>query len=215
MFHKYPRIPHVIGSKGTGDDLFAETPRGSFSAYEKLDGSCVGITMSSNNVLQFMNRGGFIEEKRPHEQWGALKRWAYKNYNKLYSIFKKTPGIIIFGEWLWAKHTIYYNRLPDYFIAFDTWDPKSGFLPLHPNNYIKTLVSASPIGGTDSIARWLKDQDYRPSYGDQFEGFIFRSIDDYSIRYKYVVFQVGKTHWYELPVTQNRLSSSFSRNVLL
>ena len=31
---------------------------------------------------------------------------------------------ILFGEWLYAKHSIDYNNLPDYFMAFDLYNKK-------------------------------------------------------------------------------------------
>lgn len=31
---------------------------------------------------------------------------------------------ILFGEWLYAKHSIHYTQLPSYFIAFDLFDKK-------------------------------------------------------------------------------------------
>jgi len=30
--------------------------------------------------------------------------------------------LLLFGEWMYAKHSIHYTRLPDYFIAFDVFD---------------------------------------------------------------------------------------------
>ncbi len=33
-----------------------------------------------------------------------------------------SPGWILFGEWCFAKHSIYYDKLPDWFLAFDVFD---------------------------------------------------------------------------------------------
>jgi len=30
-----------------------------------------------------------------------------------------SPDVILYGEWCYAKHSIHYTMLPDYFIAFD------------------------------------------------------------------------------------------------
>ena len=32
----------------------------------------------------------------------------------------------MYGEWMYAKHTIYYNALPAYFMEFDVWDRDLG-----------------------------------------------------------------------------------------
>ena len=36
------------------------------------------------------------------------------------------PSYILFGEWMAAKHSIHYNKLPDTFIAFDLYDQTQG-----------------------------------------------------------------------------------------
>ena len=33
-------------------------------------------------------------------------------------------GYTIFGEWLYAKHTIFYDNLPDYWLGFDIFNGK-------------------------------------------------------------------------------------------
>jgi len=33
---------------------------------------------------------------------------------------------VLFGEWLWSLHSVPYNTLPDYFIAFDILEKKTG-----------------------------------------------------------------------------------------
>ena len=37
-----------------------------------------------------------------------------------------TPEWILFGEWCYARHTVYYDALPDWFLAFDVYDRPSG-----------------------------------------------------------------------------------------
>lgn len=35
-----------------------------------------------------------------------------------------SPDIILFGEWCYAKHSIHYTNLSDYFLCFDIYDKK-------------------------------------------------------------------------------------------
>ena len=35
-------------------------------------------------------------------------------------------GFVLYGEWLYAKHTIFYDRLPHYFHEFDVLDTETG-----------------------------------------------------------------------------------------
>ena len=38
---------------------------------------------------------------------------------------------ILFGEWLYARHSVHYRRLPHYFFEFDIYDKEAGaFLDL-------------------------------------------------------------------------------------
>ena len=49
------------------------------------------------------------------------------HYYKLYELLK--DRYIMFGKWLYAKHTIFYNNLVHYFVEFDIYDKeKSIFL---------------------------------------------------------------------------------------
>merc|ERR1711879_998531 len=33
---------------------------------------------------------------------------------------------ILFGEWVWARHSVSYNKLPAYFVAFDIYNKREG-----------------------------------------------------------------------------------------
>ena len=45
--------------------------------------------------------------------------------DSLYEILDQDT--ILFGEWLYAKHSISYNNLPDYFLAFDLYNKKKSY----------------------------------------------------------------------------------------
>jgi ATP-dependent RNA circularization protein (DNA/RNA ligase family) len=36
------------------------------------------------------------------------------------------PDLMLFGEWCYARHSLYYTRLPDWFLAFDVYDRSLG-----------------------------------------------------------------------------------------
>ncbi len=44
----------------------------------------------------------------------------WQHYQSLYDCLQQR--YIVFGEWLWAKHTIFYDRLPHYWLEFDVYD---------------------------------------------------------------------------------------------
>jgi hypothetical protein len=56
-------------------------------------------------------------------QFKSIESWAASK-PQLWELLSK--DVILFGEWMYAKHSIHYTRLPDYFIAFDIYDRKTG-----------------------------------------------------------------------------------------
>jgi ATP-dependent RNA circularization protein (DNA/RNA ligase family) len=209
---KYPRIPHVPGSKSTEDDIVrSQFPRGEFYVYEKLDGASLGISMV-DGVLRLQNRGGYLENKRPHEQWDAAKNWAYMNYEILIRFFESVPSGVIFGEWLYAKHSIYYTRLESFFVGFDIFTGKGLVTdPLEIAEIIKTIgLAPSPIvAATNDIEKFLGAYRHTPLYGEEYEGFIFR--DKHGSVYKYVrpEFTSGiKEHWFNTELVRNRMGTA-------
>jgi len=125
-FTKYPRTPHLFGSKGTDDDkhlgredseAFINDP--SLIVEEKLDGTNVGIhfTESGRKVLQC--RGHEITEGM-HPQYDLFKQWSAVKRPVLEAMLG--TRFILYGEWLYAKHSVHYRNLPHYFFEFDIFD---------------------------------------------------------------------------------------------
>ena len=132
---KYPRTPHLYGSRGTEDDkhlsarhsaAFAADP--SLVVEEKLDGTNVGIhfTAAGRQVLQC--RGHEITAGM-HAQYDLFKQWTTGMRPALEAML--ADRFILFGEWLYAKHSVHYRALPHYFFEFDIYDKQEGvFLDL-------------------------------------------------------------------------------------
>jgi len=81
-FIKYPRTPHLFGSKGTDDDKnMGEDESGEFIAdeslivEEKIDGTNVGIRFSDDDEIVLQCRGHLITEGM-HPQYDLFKQWA-------------------------------------------------------------------------------------------------------------------------------------------
>lgn len=133
-FFKYPRTPHLAGSTGTSDDkkLGAEDTQKTLSdptlvVEEKIDGTNVGLHFSDGK--QILQCRGHEITAGMHPQYDLFKQWATVKQD----VFAKILGdqYIIYGEWMYAKHCIHYQRLPHYFFEFDIFDKMSGeFLTL-------------------------------------------------------------------------------------
>jgi hypothetical protein len=125
-FVKYPRTPHLFGSKGTDDDkhlgpresaAFAANP--SLIVEEKLDGTNVGIHFNSSGRIILQCRGHEITEGM-HPQYDLFKQWTSVKRPVFESMLE--DRYILFGEWLYAKHSVHYCSLPHYFFEFDIYD---------------------------------------------------------------------------------------------
>jgi hypothetical protein len=125
-FVKYPRTPHLFGSRGTDDDKHlgeAESSRfiadQSLIVEEKLDGTNVGIHFGDAGELVLQCRGHLITEGM-HPQYDLFKQWAAVKRFVLEE--RLETRFILFGEWLYARHSILYRRLPHFFFEFDIYD---------------------------------------------------------------------------------------------
>lgn len=134
-FVKYPRTPHLFGSRGTDDDKhLGEAESGRFLAdpslivEEKLDGTNVGLHFTSAGRIVLQCRGHLITQGM-HLQYDLFKQWAAVKRAILEE--RLEDRFILFGEWVYARHSIHYRRLPHYFFEFDIYDKEAGaFLSL-------------------------------------------------------------------------------------
>jgi hypothetical protein len=125
-FVKYPRTPHLFGSKGTDDDkhLGAKESRAfladpSLIVEEKLDGTNVGIHFTTSGRMVLQCRGHEITEGM-HPQYDLFKQWTAVKRPELERMLE--DRFILYGEWLYARHSVHYTSLPHYFFEFDIWD---------------------------------------------------------------------------------------------
>ncbi len=134
-FTKYPRTPHLFGSKGTDDDKhLGEAESKEFIAdesliiEEKIDGTNVGIHFSEDGEIVLQCRGHLITEGM-HPQYDLFKQWAAVKRHALEE--RLGQQFIMFGEWVYARHSILYRQLTHYFFEFDIYDKESeAFLDL-------------------------------------------------------------------------------------
>jgi hypothetical protein len=125
-FVKYPRTPHLFGSSGTDDDKHLGEDESlrfladeSLITEEKLDGTNVGIHFTSDGKMALQCRGHLITEGM-HPQYDLFKQWAAVKRPVLED--RIGDRFILFGEWVYARHSIHYRRLPHYFFEFDIYD---------------------------------------------------------------------------------------------
>lgn len=125
-FTKYPRTPHLFGSKGTDDDKhMGEAESKAFIAdeslivEEKIDGTNVGIHFTDSGELVLQCRGHLITEGM-HPQYDLFKQWTTAKRHVLEEMLANRW--ILFGEWVYARHSVHYRKLTHYFYEFDVYD---------------------------------------------------------------------------------------------
>jgi len=142
---------------------------------EKLDGANACIT--SEKVYA---RSHSAEPHR--DAWDYLKK---KHREEL--MHKISDKYAYFGEYLYARHSIKYERLPSYFIVFGVYDRESG----RWLSWDKTEILASEIGLPTSpeLGRYivstvdaLKEMPEGESfYGPVREGYVVRRTEGFDI----------------------------------
>lgn len=144
---KYPRTPHLEGSKlQEGDSCEGQVLIKSLQGQnvvieEKVDGGNSGISFSEGGDLLLQSRGHYLVGGGRERQFNLFKKWATAHESTFLSVLE--DRYIMYGEWMHKKHSVYYDKLPHYFLEFDVWDKKlSRFLSTPAR---KLLLKGLPV----------------------------------------------------------------------
>ncbi|MEM0969212.1 MAG: RNA ligase family protein [Verrucomicrobiota bacterium] len=144
---KYPRTPHLQGSRlQPGDEDLTSTPLRHLQhrylvVEEKVDGANAALRCSPEGELLLQSRGHYLTGGPRERHFARFKEWAHTHT----AIWWDCLGsrYVLFGEWLYARHTIFYNALPHYFLEFDVLDLEAGaFLSTERR---RTLLEGAPL----------------------------------------------------------------------
>jgi len=130
-FFKFPSTPHlatIAGADIRGDKVLSESERDEFLQHhlvieEKVDGANLGISFNSEGNIQAQNRGAYLHLPGTG-QWKKLGNWLTPRIDTLFE--QLSNRYILFGEWCYAQHSVFYDRLPDWFLGFDIYDKQYG-----------------------------------------------------------------------------------------
>ena len=126
QIYKYPRTRHLEGSKKQfGDEdlknvSFSEIQGKYLVLEEKVDGANCGVSFDSGGKMYLQSRGHFLNGGYGERQFDLFKLWAGCFEEKLRLLLG--DRYVMYGEWLYAKHTVFYDCLPHYFMEFDIFD---------------------------------------------------------------------------------------------
>jgi hypothetical protein len=129
-FFKFPHTPHLawLGSHSPRQDKVLSPPEarellsGEVLIEEKVDGANLGLSVGPSGELRAQNRGNYLGP-RAHPQFQPLWPWLEALRDALLQALG--PHLILFGEWCFAVHSLRYDRLPDWFLAFDVYDRRA------------------------------------------------------------------------------------------
>ena len=123
---KYPRTPHLEGSRlQSGDEDLSQVPfsyiKGKHLVVEeKIDGANTAISFSEDGELLLQSRGHYLTGGYRERHYNLMKQWANIHQDSFFAVLG--TRYIMYGEWMYAKHTVYYDILPHYFLEFDIFD---------------------------------------------------------------------------------------------
>ena len=195
---KFPRTQHLInlGSMTSDDILINDKIKQYFvntyvTVQEKIDGSNMGISYDPE-ICQFVvqNRSKVITSGY-HAQYSRLDNYLNDHYNDLYNLLNDGK-YILYGEWMQSTHTIYYDRVPDYFVAYDLFDKQmnqfksfSEFRAILKNTDIQ-IIPVIYEGITNKIDDYKKFLNNKSSFSstEKIEGIYVRIDSDVSNIYR-------------------------------
>ena len=193
MFFKFPSTPYIetdtsiqrsdkILSKREVRDILSRP----VTIEEKIDGANLGISFSCNGEIQLQNRGAYLME--PFDgQWKPLNNWINCHEEKLFDVLMNE--FILYGEWCYARHSVYYNNLPDWFIGFDIFDiKKRRFLSVQRRNLMLEQMNVKLVPelgyGTYNVCD-LSTFFQKSQYGKEYcEGIYIRQDEDGYLKYR-------------------------------
>lgn len=170
---KYPRTPHIEGSRlQPGDEDLSQVP---FSAIagrhlvieEKIDGANSAISFDPAGTLLLQSRGHYLTGGYRERHYNLFKQWATVHQEKLWQVLG--CRYVMYGEWMYAKHSVFYDALPHYFMEFDILDRETDRFLDTPSRHAITeklpICSAAVLAEgtfrkTEDILPFLSDSRY-------------------------------------------------------
>ena len=221
-FFKFPSTPHltILGDIDLRDDkVMSESERDDFLrneliVEEKVDGANLGISFDRDANVLVQNRGAYIRLPGVG-QWKKLAEWLAPKVDALFE--QLSDRFILFGEWCYARHTVAYDRLPDWFLGFDAYDREAArfFSAARRNDLLEKvgIVSVPQVARGRFTIDELSGLLAQSRFGDRpAEGLYLRSDEGAWLarRAKLVrpaFIQSIEEHWSHSGVTANRLKA--------
>jgi ATP-dependent RNA circularization protein (DNA/RNA ligase family) len=227
---KFTRTKHLPLEPNAGrEDLIAsneeyETVLRHMNVFveEKIDGANCAITVVDGSPV-IRNRNHilskeFTSSKTPaNMQFSSIWNWFYKSSYRFQDL-QKILGFVpcVYGEWMYARHSVKYDLLPEYFIAFDIYnseEEKFVGTDICRSAFEEVGISVVPIlhvgPVNENILLNLREGPSLLSSTDKREGIYIKLVDDSGFvcgRYKMVRSNfIQGEHWSKRGLEKNYL----------
>lgn len=229
-FFRFPHIPHIVWlAAGTPrDDKVLSPPEaarllsGEVVVEEKLDGANLGFSVSPDGWVRGQNRGRYLE--LPFQgQFSRMGGWLAEHEDRLFDALG--TGLIAFGEWCAARHSLNYDNLPDWWLLFDVYDREAqrfwstsrrdAWAALHGFVVVPQL-HRGPVD-LATLRNWVSSTESQFRHGD-LEGLVVRReaacwLEERAKLVRPGFTQAIQTHWRSRALEWNRLSGTDETDV--
>ena len=144
---RFPRTHHIEGSRlQPGDSACEQMPLKRLAGRwvvleEKIDGANSGVSFAPDASLLLQSRGHYLLDGAVSRQFRPFLPWARAHEAAL--LERLEDRYVMYGEWAYAKHSVYYDRLPHFFHEFDVYDRLSGEFLSTPRR--RELLQGLPV----------------------------------------------------------------------
>lgn len=134
---KFPKTPRLTAML---QEDFGAWRHLSTVVSEKVDGANAAVSFEDSNLV-LQSRGHVLQGGHKEAQFGLFKQWGAEYREALYTTLNER--YIAFGEWCYAKHRLFYDALPSWFLVFDVWDKERELFLSTPRR--RVLLAESPL----------------------------------------------------------------------
>ena len=155
--HKYPRTRHIEGSRlQPGDQDLSQVSLAELAGVplvveEKVDGANCAVSFTEDGKLLLQSRGHYLTGGARERHFDLFKQWAGAHQHALHQVLG--ARYVMYGEWVYAKHTIFYDALPHYFLEFDVLDRERGCFLSTPAR--RGLLDVLPVASVPVIGEQM------------------------------------------------------------
>lgn len=172
---KPPKLPSVKHLPWSEEDARRNKYLGEKDTEEMFEGKRVVLTEKLDGATSCITKNKVYARSRGGEATGRQFDMLKKKHAEKYDI---PEGLAVYGEWLYAKHSIKYSSLPSYFMAFEVYDmEREMWLSRKRMKEVCERLGIKVVPVIES-GRWENMEKLTPEgeskYGDTREGYVVR-----------------------------------------